>query len=113
MRVQLALLPHLRKHRHEVSDDSIKSGSLFDPSCFCRSFQSSFICKCPDGMFLSADEHTCEPADQCTVNNGGCSHTCEADHNRVVCSCRSGFEIDLNNVTQCNDVDECHGSANT
>lgn len=38
----------------------------------------SYKCSCDslEGTWLSKDEHSCEDIDECSVENGGCSHTC-------------------------------------
>uniref|UniRef100_A0A182FCC0 Uncharacterized protein n=1 Tax=Anopheles albimanus TaxID=7167 RepID=A0A182FCC0_ANOAL len=74
----------------------------------CINTWSSYRCTCDGlpGTRLAADGHTCEDIDECTVNNGGCSHTCLNTLGRAFCVCPEGYMLDEDWKT-CVDVDEC------
>ncbi|XP_038606813.1 low-density lipoprotein receptor-related protein 1B [Tachyglossus aculeatus] len=56
---------------------------------------------CPDG---SDEGHLC---DECSLNNGGCSHHCAVVPGKgVVCSCPTGLQLSLDGKT-CDAVDYC------
>lgn len=44
----------------------------------CRNTIGGYECACGSllGTKLAKDGHSCEEIDLCSVNNGGCSHTC-------------------------------------
>ncbi|CAL7944768.1 unnamed protein product [Xylocopa violacea] len=74
----------------------------------CRNTIGGYECSCeglPDTV-LSADNHTCQDAGPCSVNNAGCSHTCLSTMGRVFCLCPDGFILEDDWKT-CQDVDEC------
>lgn len=44
----------------------------------CVNTVGAYTCSCENlkGTKLSKDGHSCEPVEVCSLNNGGCSHTC-------------------------------------
>lgn len=44
----------------------------------CVNTVGAYTCSCENlkGTKLSKDGHSCEPVEICSINNGGCSHTC-------------------------------------
>lgn len=62
----------------------------------CRNTIGGYECSC-DGLqdtILSVDNHTCQDAGPCSVNNAGCSHTCLSTMGRVFCLCPDGFILE-------------------
>lgn len=62
----------------------------------CRNTIGGYECSC-EGLqdtLLSADNHTCQDAGPCSVNNAGCSHTCLSTMGRVFCLCPDGFILE-------------------
>uniref|UniRef100_A0A8C6WQ96 Coagulation factor IX n=1 Tax=Neogobius melanostomus TaxID=47308 RepID=A0A8C6WQ96_9GOBI len=57
----------------------------------CQDSVGSYICWCKP----SFSGKNCEivVAQQCSVDNGGCSHFCEMKKQRVVCLCAPGYEL--------------------
>ncbi|KAL2716591.1 hypothetical protein V1478_014267 [Vespula squamosa] len=74
----------------------------------CRNLVGGYECSCEgiQDTVLSADNHTCQNAGPCSVNNAGCSHTCLSTMGRVFCLCPDGFMLEDDWKT-CQDVDEC------
>ncbi|XP_016768139.2 uncharacterized protein LOC725964 isoform X4 [Apis mellifera] len=74
----------------------------------CRNTIGGYECSCDSlqDTVLSADNHTCQTAGPCSVNNAGCSHTCLSTMGRVFCLCPDGFILEDDWKT-CQDVDEC------
>nr|XP_029726132.1 uncharacterized protein LOC109432373 [Aedes albopictus] len=74
----------------------------------CINIWSGYRCSCAGlpGTRLSEDGHSCEDIDECTVNNGGCSHTCLNTLGRAFCVCPEGYMLDDDWKT-CIDIDEC------
>ncbi|XP_058461689.1 uncharacterized protein LOC131436789 [Malaya genurostris] len=74
----------------------------------CINTWSGYRCSCAGlpGTRLAPDGHSCEDIDECTVNNGGCSHTCLNTLGRAFCVCPEGFMLDDDWKT-CIDIDEC------
>ncbi|XP_055531345.1 uncharacterized protein LOC129722123 isoform X2 [Wyeomyia smithii] len=74
----------------------------------CINTWSGYRCSCAGlpGTRLSQDGHSCEDIDECTVNNGGCSHTCLNTLGRAFCVCPEGYMLDDDWKT-CIDIDEC------
>ncbi|CAF0886571.1 unnamed protein product [Adineta steineri] len=59
---------------------------------------------CPGG----GDESPLCNSDQCSINNGGCSHRCHASPFGVLCLCEPGFHVkNTTNYKKCEDIDEC------
>ncbi|XP_072301855.1 coagulation factor IX-like [Eucyclogobius newberryi] len=58
----------------------------------CQDGVSSYVCWCKP----SFSGKNCEivVAQQCEVDNGGCSHFCEMKEQQVVCLCALGYELD-------------------
>ncbi|KAI3389266.1 hypothetical protein SNEBB_011152 [Seison nebaliae] len=72
------------------------------------------LCSCPLGMMLNDDQKTCRKADRtCSFNNGECQQLCREKLNKrsksrsVECYCRSGYETDTHNSSNCIDINEC------
>lgn len=74
----------------------------------CINTWSGYRCSCSGlpGTRLGEDGHSCEDIDECTVNNGGCSHTCLNTLGRAFCVCPEGYMLDDDWKT-CIDIDEC------
>ncbi|XP_053687238.1 uncharacterized protein LOC128736775 [Sabethes cyaneus] len=74
----------------------------------CINTWSGYRCSCAGlpGTRLAQDGHSCEDIDECTVNNGGCSHTCLNTLGRAFCVCPAGYMLDDDWKT-CIDIDEC------
>ncbi|KAL9986757.1 hypothetical protein ACROYT_G000947 [Oculina patagonica] len=70
----------------------------------CTNTPGSFHCSCGKGYSLLSGS-VCRDNNECTVNNGGCSHQCVNYPGGYKCSCRRGFR--LVNEKMCKDVDEC------
>ncbi|CAF0957368.1 unnamed protein product [Adineta ricciae] len=59
---------------------------------------------CPGG----GDESPLCNNDQCSVNNGECSHICHPSPFGVLCLCEPGFHVtNTTNYKKCEDIDEC------
>ena len=64
---------------------------------------SKFRCKCTAGW----EGDRCESdINECSSNNGGCSHNCCNLVGTFKCSCPLGFSLDINQ-RDCFDIDEC------
>jgi low density lipoprotein-related protein 2 len=62
------------------------------------------IRQCPDG----SDEGGFCSRDDCSIQNGGCSHTCEPSPIGSMCLCPYGYETrNDSNYKKCEDIDEC------
>ncbi|CAD7082561.1 unnamed protein product [Hermetia illucens] len=74
----------------------------------CVNTWGSYKCSCGNlaGTQLSTDGHSCVDMDECSVNNGGCSHTCLNTMGRAFCLCPEGWILDSDWKT-CVDIDEC------
>ena len=44
---------------------------------------------------------------ECAINNGGCSNTCDNTRGSFQCDCPTGFVLDVISRKNCSDVDEC------
>jgi len=67
--------------------------------------ETGFQCDpCPSGY--SGDGIQCLDDDECALNTDGCDHNCINTPGSFVCTCNSGFFLDLDQKT-CQDVDEC------
>lgn len=71
----------------------------------CHNLWSGYRCSCDNlpGTHLSPDNHTCVDAGECSLNNGGCSHTCLSSLGRIFCLCPPGYRMTGNDKT-------CEGS---
>ncbi|KAK2181410.1 hypothetical protein NP493_400g02032 [Ridgeia piscesae] len=54
---------------------------------------SNYECFCQSGYDLSADRKTCQDIDECTEENGGCTHICSNFVGGFNCSCNDGFQL--------------------
>lgn len=74
----------------------------------CTNIWGSYQCSCNNlhGTQLSADKHSCEDVDECSINNGNCSHTCINTMGRAFCVCPDGWILGDDWKT-CIDIDEC------
>ncbi|XP_077129136.1 low-density lipoprotein receptor-related protein 1B isoform X2 [Ranitomeya variabilis] len=61
------------------------------------------VCSCPQGMYLSVDNKTCDIVDYCTKHLR-CSQVCEQHKNVVKCSCYEGWTLNPDGET-CNNVE--------
>jgi len=61
----------------------------------CHNLEGSYECSCADipGYKLTADNHTCEDIDECTLDNGNCSHLCLNTPGSAFCLCPDGFYL--------------------
>ncbi|CAF4205802.1 unnamed protein product, partial [Rotaria sp. Silwood2] len=65
---------------------------------------------CPGG----GDESPLCNNDQCSIDNGGCSHTCHRSPFGALCLCQPGFRVrNTTNYKKCEDIDECTDDPNT
>ncbi|XP_052223870.1 signal peptide, CUB and EGF-like domain-containing protein 1 isoform X2 [Dreissena polymorpha] len=62
-------------------------------------------CRCKRG-FYGAGHVKCTDVDECATDNGGCVHFCENTQGNYTCSCRDGFQLDLDGK-DCIDMNEC------
>ncbi|CRK94785.1 CLUMA_CG008279, isoform A [Clunio marinus] len=74
----------------------------------CVNTEGGYECSCGSlkGTKLAEDGHSCEEVDLCSINNGGCSHTCLDTIGQVFCSCPEGWKLDTD-WKNCIDIDEC------
>ena len=66
----------------------------------------TYECSCDSGYVLGSDGNTCHDIKECSVDNGGCDHTCHEESGSFHCSCREGYELASDNKG-CVDVNEC------
>ena len=66
----------------------------------------TYECSCDSGYVLGSDGHSCQDIEECSVDNGGCDHTCHEELGSFYCSCRDGYELASDNKG-CVDVNEC------
>ena len=75
----------------------------------CSNTIGSFLCTCPEGLFLSDDRRncngnhiqcfvthsysSCHHTTGCGVNNGGCDQICMQDSLGYSCSCLDGYTL--------------------
>ena len=74
----------------------------------CTNLPGGHECSCLPGYLLTGDS-TCEDADECLIDNGGCSQTqlCVNTPGSILCSCMPGMKT---TDTGCEDVNECSQS---
>ena len=62
------------------------------------------IAQCPDGD----DEGAFFSRDDCSIQNGGCSHRCHRSPMGAICFCPLGYSTtNETNYKKCEDVNEC------
>ncbi|ELT96393.1 hypothetical protein CAPTEDRAFT_219784 [Capitella teleta] len=65
---------------------------------------------CCDGYEMN-DDLICVRKINCSVDNGGCEHTCVTINGQATCQCNEGYQ--LTNTTECQDIDECEEGNHT
>ena len=71
----------------------------------CTNTIGSFQCyRCPIGQIRIND--ICTDMDECSYENGGCSHDCTNTENSFYCSCPNGYFLGEDMKT-CQNIDEC------
>ncbi|XP_077983913.1 uncharacterized protein LOC144438649 [Glandiceps talaboti] len=71
----------------------------------CENTPGSFRCVCNTGFYMASNGH-CTDMNECTVNNGECSHECRNSWGSYSCRCPRGYELSEDRHT-CQDVNEC------
>ena len=62
------------------------------------------IAQCPEGD----DEGPFCSRDDCSIQNGGCSHRCHRSPMGAICFCPSGYATtNETNFKKCEDINEC------
>ncbi|XP_078664554.1 uncharacterized protein LOC144907404 isoform X1 [Branchiostoma floridae x Branchiostoma belcheri] len=87
-----------------------------DTACtqLCAVINVTEVCDCVSGYTLAQDLQTCADIDECAANmnnscdpvNGACTNT-PGSYN---CSCQTGYQLERNGGTLCEDIDECSTS---
>ncbi|XP_078667268.1 mucin-4-like [Branchiostoma floridae x Branchiostoma belcheri] len=87
-----------------------------DTACtqLCAVINVTEVCDCISGYTLAQDLQTCADIDECASNmthscdpvNGACSNT-PGSYN---CSCKTGYQLETNGGSLCEDIDECSTS---
>ncbi|KAH9487808.1 hypothetical protein Btru_068316 [Bulinus truncatus] len=75
----------------------------------CTNSPGTYNCSCLPGYSLQPDSHSCKPSlDSSICSTFACSQICVVDSdNKPRCSCKSFYQIDPQNSTNCIDVNEC------
>uniref|UniRef100_A0A914UMG9 EGF-like domain-containing protein n=1 Tax=Plectus sambesii TaxID=2011161 RepID=A0A914UMG9_9BILA len=74
----------------------------------CMDFVSGEVqCRCLPGYQLDINDlHTCNDANECSKDNGGCAQICENTIGSFQCSCNTGYLLIYDQKT-CEDINEC------
>ncbi|KAJ7383305.1 hypothetical protein OS493_029271 [Desmophyllum pertusum] len=65
----------------------------------CSNTIGSYTCSCISGYQLALDGKSCSDIDECSSNNGGCSHHCFNIPGSFYCDCPEGITMGANNLT--------------
>jgi hypothetical protein len=77
----------------------------------CQMTRGGHTCLCHEGFQLDEGELVCKDFDECSVDNGSCEHVCVNLEGTHECKCRKGFAIRQEDLTTCDDMDECSTGA--
>uniref|UniRef100_UPI00358DE755 transmembrane cell adhesion receptor mua-3-like isoform X4 n=1 Tax=Myxine glutinosa TaxID=7769 RepID=UPI00358DE755 len=88
-----------------VDIDECSATNPCHPNATCTNTVGAYECTCMDG--LEGNGTSCSDINECSSDNGGCSHDCHNTAGSFSCSCRSGYVLGTNK--QCLNINECLG----
>ncbi|XP_071477663.1 uncharacterized protein [Diadema antillarum] len=78
----------------------------------CNNTEGSFVCGCPDGFVLAANERDCEDLDECENAAQVCAENavCTNTEGSYTCRCEDGYSGSGYLNETCDDIDECNST---